>query len=73
VGKGQNPMKGKTQTQDTKAPKTVSRSTLVQAIVITFLATIIAGTIAGYFSAIAIHGQARQSVHSDIQLVSKDQ
>ena len=54
------------------APKTVNRSTFVLGILLTIFATAVAVTIANWFLYTDIHSAARQAVHQDIQLVSKE-
>ena len=59
------------QTIEAKAPKTVARSTYIQSIIITFLATAVLGLVGGYFASINVHSQARQSVIAEMQVASK--
>lgn len=53
-------------------PKTVLLSTYWQSLVITFLATLVIVTIANWFLYTNIHSAARQAVHADLELVSKE-
>lgn len=57
--------------QEHREPKTVALQTHILSIALTFVFTLIVGTITGYFVAISIHENARATVVSDIQLVSK--
>lgn len=57
--------------QNHREPKTVARQTFILSLALTFVFTMIAGTITGYFLAISINENARASVVSDIELVSK--
>ncbi|WP_160665128.1 hypothetical protein [Pseudarthrobacter sp. ATCC 49987] len=52
---------------------TVDRSTLILSIILTIFATAVIVTIANWFLYTNIHSAARQAVHADIQLVSKEQ
>lgn len=55
-----------------EAPKTFSRATYWQSLVITFLGTLVVVTIANWFIFGNVHNQARQAVIGDMQLVSKE-
>lgn len=57
--------------QDVPAPKTVSRATYWQSLVITFLASGVLGLVGGYFASISLHSDARAAVVQDMQIVSK--
>lgn len=61
-----------TQEQENTTPKTVQRSTYFLSLVVTFLVTGIIGVIGGYFVSINVQGLARQTVISDMHVVSKD-
>ncbi len=63
----------KTINTDHKEPKTFQTGTFVLAMLLNTVMTLIVGVIFGYFLHINMESQARQSVHADMQLVSKEQ
>lgn len=60
-------------TTEHSEPKTVLRGTFLLSMALNTVLTLIAGVIIGYFLVIGIQSHTRQSVHADMQLVSKEQ
>ena len=63
----------KTPTTEHNGPKTVQAGTFVLSMALNTALTLIIGVIIGYFIHINLESHARQSVHADMQLVSKEQ